>query len=394
MNNLIYLDYMATTPVDQRVINVMRKYLGKKNIFANPASTHLLGEQAKTMINVARQQVAEFINADSNEIIWTSGATESINLALKGTAQFYQHKGKHIVTCATEHKAVLDCCAFLESKGFSITYLKPSKNGLLTLEQIKRAFTSDTILLSLMHVNNEIGVIQDIEQIATLAKQYGVLFHVDAAQSAGKIPIDIKKMNVDLLSLSAHKIYGPKGIGALYVRRKPRVHLEALIHGGGQEFGLRSGTLPIHQIAAFAKACCLAKSEQAKELSKIKKFHTKCLNAFKQLGGVVVNGDLEQRVPHNLNISFEGVDGESLILALRRLAISTTSACTSASLESSHVLKALDVSPQLAKSSIRISFGRMTTEQEVNAAIKLIACEVKRLRKLAPTDIQRIEHVI
>lgn len=384
MAKLIYLDYMATTPVDKRVVAVMKKYLDKDNLFANPASIHLLGEQAKEVVEKARHQVAQFINAENNEIIWTSGATESINLALKGAAQFYQSKGKHIITAETEHKAVLDCCAFLESKGFKVTYLKPQSNGLLTLEQIKNAITQETILLSLMHVNNEIGVIQDIEKIANLIKPLGILFHVDAAQSAGKIAIDVKKMNVDLLSISAHKMYGPKGIGALYVKRKPRIHLEALIHGGGQEFGLRSGSLATHQIAAFAKACELAANLQQQDYIRIKKYQEKCLHAFSMLGGVSVNGDLTQRVPHNLNISFEGVHGESLLLALRNLAISTTSACTSATLEASHVLKALGVAPQLAKSSIRISFGRMTTDKEVDAAIKLISREVTRLRHLSP----------
>lgn len=381
----IYFDYMATTPVDPRVAECMQHYLTLDGVFGNPASnTHSYGEQALQAVYAARCQVADLINASPQEIVWTSGATESDNLGIIGAARFYQRKGKHIITCKTEHKAVLDSCKALEREGFDVTYLKPQANGLVDLAELESALREDTILVSIMHANNEIGVIQDLAAIAALIKPRGIIFHVDAAQSAGKIPIDVEQMQIDLLSLSGHKIYGPKGIGALYVRRKPRVRLEALIHGGGHENGMRSGTLATHQIAGMGKAFALAQQEMQQDAEHCLALRTRLWNGIKGLGGIHLNGDWEQRLPGNLNISVEGVEGESLLLALRPLAISTTSACSSASIEPSYVLCAIGLCHELAHSAVRISVGRFTTEQDVDVAIAVICEQVQRLREISP----------
>lgn len=377
----IYLDYMATTPVDPRVAKKMSKYMEFNGIFGNAAShTHKYGWQARDAVELARQQVAELIHATPEEIIWTSGATEAINLAIKGAANFYYRKGKHILTCQTEHKAVLQTCEYLESKGFQVTYLKPLSNGLIDLKQLEAALRDDTILISIAHVNNEIGVVQNIKAIGELTRPRGILFHVDAAQSAGKIPINLQDLKVDLMSFSAHKIYGPKGIGALFVRHAPRVRLEPIIHGGNQELSLRSGTLPTHQIVGMGEAFRIAKLVMAKESKKIEKLRDKLWNGIKNIQDIFLNGDYQQRVSGNLNISFANIKGSELLPALKDLAISSGSACTSAVAEPSHVLQALGRSDELAHSSMRLCIGRFTTVAEVNFAIKKINEVIAALR--------------
>jgi len=386
MKKPIYLDYSATTPVDPRVAKAMCSYLTMEDgLFGNAASrSHQYGWDAEEAIETARNNVAALIGANAKEIVWTSGATESDNLAIKGVAQFYAKKGKHIITSKTEHKAVLDTCRHLERDGFEVTYLDPEENGLIDLGKLEAAMREDTILVSIMHVNNEIGVIQDVKAIGELCRSRKILFHVDAAQSAGKVPIDVEEMKIDLLSLSAHKIYGPKGIGALFVRRKPRVRLEAQMHGGGHERGMRSGTLPTHQIVGMGEAFRLAKEEMASESERVRMLRDRLLNGLKDIEEVYINGDLEQRVPHNLNISFNFVEGESLMMALSELAVSSGSACTSASLEPSYVLRALGRSDELAHSSIRFSIGRFTTEADIDRAVELCRQKISKLRELSP----------
>jgi len=381
----IYMDYSATTPVDPRVADLMCQYLTMDGQFGNAASrSHYYGWKADEAVSRAREQVAQLVNADPKEIIWTSGATESDNLAIKGVAQFYRKKGKHIVTCKTEHKAVLDPCRYLEKQGYEVTYLDPEDNGLIDLGKLEAALRDDTILVSIMHVNNEIGVIQDIEAIGEITRERGILFHCDAAQSAGKVPIDLQKMKVDLMSFSAHKIYGPKGIGALYVRRKPRVRLEAQIHGGGHERGMRSGTLATHQIVGMGEAFRIAGEEMEQENRRIYALRKRLFEGLKDMEEVYINGDMDHRVAGNLNISFNYIEGESLIMAIKDLAVSSGSACTSASLEPSYVLRALGRNDELAHSSIRFTLGRFTTEQEVDHAIELIRKQVNKLRELSP----------
>lgn len=369
----IYLDYSATCPVDPRVAEKMVQYMTMDGTFGNPASrSHRYGWQAEEAVDTAREQIADLLNADPREIVFTSGATESDNLAIKGAAHFYSKKGKHIITCKTEHKAVLDPCRQLEREGFEVTYLEPESNGLLDLKKLESAMRDDTVLVSIMHVNNEIGVIQDIASIGELCRERKIVFHVDAAQSAGKLPIDVQEMKVDLISLSAHKIYGPKGIGALYVRRKPRIRLEAQMHGGGHERGFRSGTLATHQIVGMGEAFRIAKEEMQKDYDHALALRNRLLEGVKDLEAVTINGDLEQRVPQNLNISFAFVEGESLLMSLKDLAVSSGSACTSASLEPSYVLRALGLNDELAHSSVRFSFGRFTTEEEIDYVIKQV----------------------
>ncbi|HFE37882.1 MAG TPA: IscS subfamily cysteine desulfurase [Gammaproteobacteria bacterium] len=381
----IYLDYAATTPIDPRVAKKMNECLTLEQNFGNPASrSHQFGWEADEAVKIARAQVADLINADPREIVWTSGATESDNLAIKGVAHFYQKKGKHIVTCKTEHKAVLDTCRQLEREGFDVTYLDPEENGLVDLKKLAAAIREDTILVSLMHVNNEIGVILDIDAVAEITRAKGVLFHVDAAQSAGKVPIDLQTSKVDLMSFSAHKIYGPKGMGALYVRRKPRVRLEAQMHGGGHERGMRSGTLATHQIVGMGEAFRIAKAEMSAENERIHMLRNRLYNGLRDMEEIYLNGDEESRIAGNLNISFNYVEGESLIMALKDIAVSSGSACTSASLEPSYVLRAIGRSDELAHSSIRFSIGRFTTEEEIDYAIKLIRSKVEKLRNLSP----------
>jgi len=381
----IYLDYSATTPVDPRVAEKMMQYLTIEGTFGNPASrSHKFGWEAEQAVEKAREQVANLINANPKEIIWTSGATESDNLAIKGVAHFYQNKGRHLVTCKTEHKAVLDTCRQLEREGFEVTYLEPEPNGLIDLKKLAATLRQDTLLVSLMHVNNEIGVISDIAAIGEITRSHGVLYHVDAAQSAGKIPIDLQQMQVDLMSFSAHKIYGPKGIGALYVRRKPRVHLEPQMHGGGHERGMRSGTLPTHQIVGMGEAFRLAQTEMATENQRLKQLRDYLWQHLKDLEEVYVNGDLEHRIAGNLNLSFNYIEGESLMMALKDLAISSGSACTSASLEPSYVLKAIGRNNELAHSSIRFTLGRFTTQAEIDYIIPLIREKIQKLRALSP----------
>lgn len=385
MRKPIYLDYSATTPVDPRVAEKLCRYLTADGEFGNPASrSHQYGWHAEEAVEEARAHVAALIGADSKEIVWTSGATESDNLAIKGAAHFYQGKGKHIITCKTEHKAVLDTCRQLEREGFEVSYLDPEPNGMLDLAKLEAAMRPDTTVVSVMHVNNEIGVIQDIAAIGKLCRARGIVFHSDAAQSAGKVPIDVNAMTVDLLALSAHKVYGPKGIGALYVRRKPRIRIEAQMHGGGHERGVRSGTLPTHQIVGMGEAFRLAKEEMAAETRRIRKLRDRLLDGFKSIEEVYVNGDLDQRVAGNLNISFNFVEGESLIMALKDLAVSSGSACTSASLEPSYVLRALGRNDELAHSSIRFTLGRFTTEEDVDYTIKLVKEKIGKLRELSP----------
>ncbi len=381
----IYLDYSATTPVDPRVAEKICKCLTPDGLFGNPASrSHAFGWKAEEAVEQARQHVADLVNADPKEIVWTSGATESDNLAIKGAAHFYQKKGRHLVTVKTEHKAVLDTCRQLEREGCEVTYLDPQPNGLLDLDAFKAALRDDTILASVMHVNNEIGVIQDIAALGDICRERGVIFHVDAAQSPGKVSIDLQSLKVDLMSFSAHKVYGPKGIGALYVRRKPRVRLEAQMHGGGHERGLRSGTLATHQIVGMGEAFRIAREEMAAESRRILALRNRLLNGFKDIEEVYVNGDLDQRIPGNLNISFNFVEGESLIMALKDLAVSSGSACTSASLEPSYVLRALGRNDELAHSSIRFTIGRFTTAEEIDYAIELVRSKIGKLRELSP----------
>ena len=379
----IYLDYAATTPVDKRVAEKMIPYLTE--LFGNPASSsHSFGWVAEEAVETARKNIADLINADSKEIVFTSGATESNNLAIKGAAHFYQSKGKHLITVKTEHKAVLDTMRELERQGFEVTYLGVQENGLIDLEELKAAIRPDTILISVMWVNNEIGVIQNIPEIGKICREHKIIFHVDAAQACGKTPIDVEAANVDLLSMSAHKIYGPKGIGALYVRRKPRVRLEAQMHGGGHERGFRSGTLPTHQIVGMGEAFRLAKLELEKDTAHALKLRQIFLDGIKDIEEVYINGDLENRVATNLNVSFNFVEGESLIMAVKELAVSSGSACTSASLEPSYVLRALGRNDELAHSSLRITFGRMTTEDEVKFAAELIKSQIGKLREMSP----------
>ncbi|MBZ0094334.1 MAG: IscS subfamily cysteine desulfurase [Sulfuricella sp.] len=383
MKQPIYLDYSATTPVDPRVAEQMIPYLTEK--FGNPASrSHEFGWEAERAVEAAREQVAALVNADPKEIIWTSGATESNNLAIKGAAHFYKGKGKHLVTVMTEHKAVIDTMRHLESEGYEVTYLMPETNGLVDMEKFTAALRPDTILASVMLVNNEIGVIQDIAALGEVCRARGVLFHVDAAQATGKVTIDLAKLKVDLMSFSAHKTYGPKGIGALYVQRKPRVRLEAQMHGGGHERGLRSGTLATHQIVGMGEAFRIAREEMAAENERIRYLRDRLYQGLSQIEEAHVNGDMEQRVPHNLNISFNFVEGESLIMAIRELAVSSGSACTSASLEPSYVLRALGRSDELAHSSIRFTIGRFTTEEEIDFAIDLVKAKIGRLREMSP----------
>jgi cysteine desulfurase len=379
----IYLDYAATTPVDPRVVQQMVPFLYEQ--FGNPASrSHAYGWAAEEAVEIAREHVAALIGADPREIVWTSGATESNNLALKGAAMFHQGKGRHLITLKTEHKAVLDTMRELEREGFEVTYLDVMGNGLVDLDVLTAALRPDTILVSVMYVNNEIGVIQDIPAIGALCRARGILLHVDAAQASGKLPIDLGRLPVDLMSLSAHKTYGPKGIGALYVRRKPRVRIEAQIHGGGHERGMRSGTLPTHQIVGMGEAYRLAREVMASENERIRALRDRLLAGLQSIPEVRINGDLERRVPHNLNISFQFVEGESLLMGMKGIAVSSGSACTSASLEPSYVLRALGLSDEIAHSSIRFSVGRFTTEAEIDRAIAQVKDTVERLRTLSP----------
>jgi len=379
----IYLDYGATTPVDPRVVDAMIPWL--REHFGNPASrSHAWGWEAEEAVEKARGQVADLINADPREIVWTSGATESINLALKGAAQFYKGKGKHLITLKTEHKAVLDTMRELERQGFEVTYLDVEENGLVDLEKFKAAIRPDTILASVLFVNNEIGVIQDVVALGNVCREKGVIFHVDSAQATGKVEIDITKLPIDLMSLASHKTYGPKGIGALYVRRKPRIRLEAQMHGGGHERGMRSGTLPTHQIVGMGEAYRIAKLEMKDDIAHARRLQQRLLDGLKDVEQVFINGDLERRVPHNLNMSFNYVEGESLIMGIKGLAVSSGSACTSASLEPSYVLRALGRSDELAHSSLRMTIGRFTTEEEIDYAISTIKHNVAKLRELSP----------
>jgi len=379
----VYLDYSATTPVDPRVVDKMVPYLRER--FGNPASrSHAYGWDAEKAVEEAREQVAKLVNADPREIVWTSGATESSNLAIKGAAHFYKEKGRHLVTVKTEHKATLDTMRELEREGYEVTYLDVLPNGLLDLDMLKAALRPDTIVVSVMFVNNEIGVIQDIPTIGELGRARGIVFHCDAAQATGKVVIDLSRLKVDLMSFSAHKTYGPKGIGALYVRRKPRVRLEAQMHGGGHERGLRSGTLPTHQIVGMGEAFRIAREEMGAECERIRMLRDRLLKGLQQIEEVYVNGDMDHRVPHNLNASFNFVEGESLIMAIKDIAVSSGSACTSASLEPSYVLRALGRSDELAHSSIRFSIGRFTTVEEIDFAVDLIKRKVAKLRDLSP----------
>jgi len=379
----IYLDYSATTPVDPRVAQKMIPFLTEH--YGNPASrSHALGWKVEEAVEEAREQVAALVGCDAKELVWTSGATESINLALKGAAEFYKTKGKHLVTVKTEHKATLDTMRELERRGFEVTYLDVGENGLLDLGKLEAALRKDTILVSVMYVNNEIGVIQDVPAIGELCRKRGILFHVDAAQATGKIDVDLKALKVDLMSFSAHKTYGPKGIGALFIRRKPRVRLEAQMHGGGHERGFRSGTLASHQIIGMGEAYRLARLEMAEERERVRVLRDRLLAGVRSMEEVFVNGDLVHRVPHNLNVSFNFVEGESLIMAVKDIAVSSGSACTSASLEPSYVLRALGRSDELAHSSIRFTLGRFTTEEEIDYTIEHMKSKVARLRELSP----------
>jgi len=385
MNLPIYMDYSATTPVDPRVAEKMCACLTPAGVFGNPASrSHAFGWAAEAAVEKARRQVAALVNADPKEIAFTSGATESDNLAIKGAAQFYSKRGRHIITCKTEHKAVLDTCRQLEREGFEVTYLDPEPNGLIDLRKLDAAMRDDTVLVSIMHVNNEIGVIQDIHSIGELTRARKVLFHVDAAQSTGKVHIDLERMPIDLMSFSAHKTYGPKGIGALYVRRKPRVRIEAQMHGGGHERGLRSGTLPVHQIVGMGEAFQIAGEEMDAENARILALRERLWDGLKGIEQVYLNGDAEHRVAGNLNVSFAYVEGESLIMALKDLAVSSGSACTSASLEPSYVLRAIGREDELAHSSLRFTLGRFSTEEEIDYAVAKINEQVARLRELSP----------
>jgi cysteine desulfurase len=379
----VYMDYSATTPIDPRVADKMIPYLREQ--FGNPASrSHMYGWTAEKAVEDAREEVARLVNCDSREIIWTSGATEGNNLALKGAAQFYKTKGKHIITVKTEHKAVLDTVRELERQGFEATYLQPQDNGLITIEQLAAAIRPDTILVSVMLVNNEIGVIQPIDEIGELCRSKGIVFHCDAAQATGKVKIDLEKTKVDLMTFTAHKTYGPKGIGALYVRRKPRIRIEPQMHGGGHERGMRSGTLPTHQIVGMGEAFRLAREEMDSEITRITALRDRLAKGLSEMEEVYINGDMAHRVPHNLNVSFNYVEGESLIMAIKDIAVSSGSACTSASLEPSYVLRALGRSDELAHSSIRFTFGRFTTEEDIDFTIDLIKEKVAKLRELSP----------
>ena len=379
----IYLDNSATTPVDPRVAAKMIPYLTEK--FGNPASrSHAYGWEAEAAVEEARAEVAALLNADPKEIVWTSGATESDNLAIKGAAHFYSGKGKHLITVSTEHKAVLDTMRELERQGFEVTYLEPQENGLITVEQFKAALRPDTILASVMAVNNEIGVIQPIAELGEICRDRGVIFHVDAVQGAGKMPLDLTTLKVDLMSVTAHKVYGPKGIGALYVRRKPRIRLEAQMHGGGHERGMRSGTLATHQIVGMGEAFRIAREEMTTENARVRRLRDKLKDGLMAIEETYINGDLEHRVPHNLNISFNFVEGESLIMAIKDIAVSSGSACTSASLEPSYVLRALGRSDELAHSSIRMTLGRFTTEEEIDYTVRLLHTKIAKLRELSP----------
>jgi cysteine desulfurase len=381
----IYLDYSATTPIDERVVTEMLKYMGPESSFGNPASrSHNFGWTAEAAIETARKNIADLVGANPKEIIFTSGATESDNLAIKGVAHFNKKRGKHIVTCKTEHKAVLDSCRQLEREGYEVTYLDPMQNGLIDLKVLEAALRDDTTLVSIMHVNNEIGVIQDIEAIGKICRERKIIFHVDGAQSAGKVDMNLEELPVDLMSFSAHKIYGPKGIGALYVQRKPRVRLEAQMHGGGHERGMRSGTLATHQIVGMGEAFKIAREEMVEESKRLLKLRNKLYDGVKDMEEVYVNGDIDQRIAGNINISFNYVEGESLLMALSDLAISSGSACTSASLEPSYVLRALGRNDELAHSSIRFTMGRYTTEEEIDRTIKHVRKAVEKLRALSP----------
>ncbi len=398
----IYLDYSATTPVDPRVAEKMMACLTPDGNFGNPASrSHLFGWKAEEAAETARRQVADLICADPREIVWTSGATESDNLAIKGVAHFYHKKGKHIITSKIEHKAVLDTCRQLEREGYEVTYLTPGSDGLITVQMVAEALREDTILVSLMHVNNEIGTITDIAAIGELTRKHGVLFHVDAAQSAGKLPIDMQDLKVDLMSLCAHKVYGPKGVGALYVRRKPRVRIEAQIHGGGHERGMRSGTLATHQLVGMGEACRIAKESMDAEHARLVSLRDRFWSNISDMEEVYINGSVDERYPGNLNVSFAFVEGESLLMSLKDLAVSSGSACTSASLEPSYVLRALGLNDEMAHSSIRFSFGRFTTEEEVDYAAAQVRTAVDKLRELSPlwdmfkdgVDLSKVEWV-
>ncbi len=381
----IYLDYASTTPVDPRVADAMKACLTNEGNFGNPASrSHKFGWLAEEAVDIARNDIADLVNADPREIVFTSGATESNNLAIKGAAHFYKERGKHIVTLKTEHKAVLDTTAQLEREGFEVSYMTPEANGLVDIEALQANMRDDTILVSIMHVNNEIGVIQDIELIGELCRARGIIFHVDAAQSTGKVPIDLQQLKVDLMSFSAHKTYGPKGIGALYVRRRPRIRIDAQIHGGGHEHGMRAGTLATHQIVGMGEAFRIANQEMATENERIKTLRDRLWDGIKDIEEVYLNGDFLQRVPHNLNVSFKYVDGESLMMALNDIAVSTGSACTSASLEPSYVLRAIGLDDELAHSSIRFSVGRFTTEEEVDYVVGVINNAISKLREISP----------
>ena len=381
----IYLDYSATTPMDERVVTEMLKYMGPESSFGNPASrSHSFGWTAEAAVENARKHIADLVGANPKEIIFTSGATESDNLAIKGVAHFNQKRGKHIVTCKTEHKAVLDSCRQLEREGYEVTYLDPMQNGLIDLKVLEDALRDDTTLVSIMHVNNEIGVIQDIAAIGKICRERKIVFHVDAAQSPGKVDINLEDLPVDLMSFSAHKIYGPKGIGALYVQRKPRVRLEAQMHGGGHERGMRSGTLATHQIVGMGEAFRIAKQEMAAENERLLILRNKLYDGVKDMEEVYVNGDIDHRIAGNINISFNYVEGESLLMALSELAISSGSACTSASLEPSYVLRALGRNDELAHSSIRFTMGRYTTEEEIDRTIQAVRKAVEKLRDLSP----------
>jgi len=381
----IYLDYAATTPVDPRVAEKMMQFLTPDGVFGNPASrSHRFGWQAEEAVDEARHHIADLINADPREIVFTSGATESDNLAIKGAAEFYQRKGKHIITVKTEHKAVLDTCRELERRGWDVTYLEVGEDGLLDLNKVRDAIREDTSVMSVMHINNEIGVIQDIKALSRICRENKIVFHVDAAQSVGKIPVDVQDLDVDMLSISGHKMYGPKGIGALYVRRKPRTRLVAQMHGGGHERGMRSGTLATHQIVGMGEAARIAKEELEAEMERLRGLRDRLWNGLKDIDEVYVNGNLEQGTPGLLNVSFNFVEGESLIMALKDMAVSSGSACTSASLEPSYVLRALGRNDELAHSSIRFSIGRFTTEEEIDYAVKLVNESIGRLREMSP----------
>ncbi len=396
----LYFDYASTTPVDQRVIDKMKDCLSLDGNFGNPGSrSHAFGWQAEELVEEARINVSTLVNCDPREIIWTSGATESDNLAIKGAANFYKEKGNHIITSKIEHKAVLDTCRQLESEGFEVTYLDPNENGEISIENIEENIREETTLVSLMHINNEIGVVNDIEKIGELCRNKGIIFHVDAAQSAGKIEIDLSQLKVDLMSFSAHKIYGPKGIGALFVRRRPRIRLQPLFHGGGQERGIRAGTLPTHQIVGMGEAFKLSQTEMQSDLSKISSYRDILWNGLSEMEEIYVNGSIDNGYPGIFNLSFNYVEGESLIMALKNIAVSSGSACTSASLEPSYVLRAIGRPDELAHSSIRFSFGRFTKEEEVKSTVKLVQESVAQLREISPlwemyqdgVDLDKIE---